>query len=107
MSGFKRKPLQSADELTEALRGHAGSLPAVTGGVAEPQGRAGQEGRPKPRKTVQVNFNCTEEMARLIAQLAAEAGSTRRMLARLLRDAGHSVPEADLNPSDNRRRWTD
>jgi hypothetical protein len=108
MSGFKRKPLQTADELTEALRDHAGSLPAVTGGITESSyGRAGQEARPKPRKTVQVNFNCTEEMARLIAQLATESGSTRRMLARLLRDAGHSVPEADLNPLDNRRRWMD
>ncbi len=49
MSGFKRKPLQTADELTEALRGHAGSLPAVTGGVAEPRGRAGK-GSPKTPK---------------------------------------------------------
>jgi hypothetical protein len=56
---------------------------------------------------VQVNFSCTEDMARLIAQLAVEAGSTRRMLARLLRDAGHSVPPADLQPIDNRRRWSD
>jgi hypothetical protein len=108
MSGFKRKPLQTADELTEALRGHAGALPTATG-RPDPavQGRGGEGSRPKAPKTVQVNFSCTKDMARLIAQLAVEAGSTRRMFARLLLDAGHNVPAADLNPPDNRRRWAD
>jgi hypothetical protein len=106
MSGLKRKPLP--EDLTAALRNHAAVLPAATGGGEERQGRERGEGvRPRAPKTVQVNFSCTEEMARLIARLAAEAGSTRRMFARLLRDAGHVVPGADLNPPDNRRRWAD
>lgn len=106
MSGFKRKPMPSADELTEALRGHASELPTATGGGMDgPVPRGGEGGRPKAPKTVQINFNGTEELARLIAKLAQNAGSTRRLIARMLKDAGHIVPEADLNPTDNRRRW--
>ena len=104
MSGLKRKPMP--DELTAALRGHAAGLPTATGEAPAPLGRAGEGGRAKAPKTVQVNFSCTEDMARMIAELAAEAGSTRRFIARLLRNAGHTVPQADLQPIDNRRRWT-
>jgi hypothetical protein len=49
----------------------------------------------------------TEDLARVIAREAAKAGSTRRFIARLMRDAGYEVPAADLNPPDNRRRWTE
>jgi hypothetical protein len=105
LAEFKRKPLP--DELTAALRTHASGLPSATGAPAEPQGRGGEGVRPRPPKTVQINFSATEDMARLVAHLAAEAGSTRRMFARLLRDAGHAVPSADLNPPDNRRRWSE
>src|SRR5450755_4282483 len=107
MSGFKRKPMPSADELNAALRGHASELPTATGGTESPGRREGEGARPKAPKTVQINFNGTEDLACLIARLAQEAGSTRRFIARLLRDAGHVVPEADLNPPDNRRRWNE
>jgi hypothetical protein len=53
---------------------------------------------------VQVNFKASEEFADLIAREAEKAGSTRRLIARLMRDAGHPVPDADVNPPDNRRR---
>jgi hypothetical protein len=94
VSGFKRKPL-AEDDLTQALKASTGHLPTVVG-----------QGRSKVPKTVQVNFNASEMLARLIAQEAAKVGGTRRLVARLLRQAGHEVPEADLNPPDNRRRWT-
>jgi hypothetical protein len=104
MADFKRKPMP--DELTAALRAGVQGVPSA---VAEqpPANRGGEVGRPKAPKTVQINFNGTEELARLIAKLAQEAGSTRRLIARLLKDAGHTVPDADLNPSDNRRRWSE
>jgi hypothetical protein len=54
---------------------------------------------------VQINWNASEQLARLIAQEAAKVGSTRRFIARLMKQAGYDVPEADLNPADNRRRW--
>jgi hypothetical protein len=105
MSTFKRKPLP--DEVNAALKSHASSFPSAmspnTPSAADlPQ--AGEGRAPKAPPTVQCNFNCTVEMADLIAELAQQAGSTRRAIARLLRDAGHAVPAADLDPFDNRRR---
>jgi hypothetical protein len=44
-------------------------------------------------------------MARIVAQEAARLGSTRRLFAKLLRDAGHDIPDADVNPAMNKRRW--
>jgi hypothetical protein len=106
MSGFKRKPMP--DELTEALRGHAANLPSVMPSVPQPASREGEGGGPRPKapKTVQINWNASEQLARLIAQEAAKVGSTRRFIARLMKQAGYEVPEADLNPADNRRRWS-
>jgi hypothetical protein len=98
MSGFKRKPL--TDDITEALRAHTAHIPATTGQV-QPIG----QGRGRAPKTVQINFNASEAMARVVAQEAAKLGSTRRLFAKLLRDAGHDIPEADLNPMVNKRRW--
>jgi hypothetical protein len=98
MSGFKRKPLE--DDITEKLRAHTAHIPATTGQL-QPTG----QGRGKAPKTVQINFNASESMARVVAQEAAKLGSTRRLFAKLLRDAGHDIPEADLNPMVNKRRW--
>jgi hypothetical protein len=109
MSGLRRKPLP--DELNAALRGHASVLPAATVSPApatqEQRGRVGEGGRLRAPRTVQVNMAVTEELARIISKEAAKAGSTRRFIARLMRDAGYDVPEADLNPPDNRRRWVE
>ena len=103
MSTFKRKPLP--DEVNAALKSHASSFPSTMGATTMAELPSAGEGRaPKAPPTVQCNFNCTVEMADLIAELAQQAGSTRRAIARLLRDAGHAVPAADLDPFDNRRR---
>ncbi len=59
---------------------------------------------PKRERTEQINFWASREMAELVARLAVEHGSVRRLFARLLRDAGHAVPEADLAPPPGRRR---
>ena len=107
MAEFKRKPM--ADELTAALKAGVHNVPSA---IVEPprpapaQASGGGEGgrQPKAPKTVQVNFNASEEFADLIAEEAMKAGSTWRFLARVLRDAGFRVPEADLSPMDNRRR---
>lgn len=109
MSGFKRKPMP--EELTEALRDHAANLPAVKPSSppapqAASRGGEGASPHPRPPKTVQINWNASEQLARTIAIEAAKVGSTRRFIARLMKQAGFDVPEADLNPADNRRRWT-
>lgn len=99
MNGFKRKPLEE-DDITERLRAHTSHIPSTTGQI-QPIG----QGRGRAPKTVQVNFNASETMAKIIAQEAAKLGSTRRLFAKLLKDSGHDIPEADLNPMMNKRRW--
>lgn len=56
---------------------------------------------------MQINLRASKDMAWLVARLSAERGSTHRLIAQLLRLEGHDVPEADLNPHDSRRRFTD
>jgi hypothetical protein len=92
---FKPRPLET-EELNRALSSYAGTIPTVTAPVA-----ASTSAR---TRIVQVNFKCSEGMAETIARLGREAGSTRRFLARLLVDAGHPVPECDVNPPDPRKR---
>ena len=54
--------------------------------------------------TEQINFRGSSGLARLLARLAVEQGSIRLAIARLLADAGHEVPEVDLQPPPGRRR---
>jgi hypothetical protein len=105
---FKPKPLPS--ELNDALRGNVVGLPTTSPESREPDRheRAGEGGRKERERrappTVQLNVAVTEELADMIADEAVKAGSTRRWLARLMKDAGYPVPAADLTPVDNRRR---
>ena len=74
--------------------------PAVTRGRIE-------EGMPPRRRvtspTVLVNFKATLPFAKLISEVSGKEGGVRRMIARMLKDAGHDVPENDLKPTVNRR----
>ncbi len=95
MSKFVPKRVSGADlaaQLAEATVDLPAALPAT------------QFSRQRPPSVVQVNFKASEEFADLIAREAEKAGSTRRLFARLMRDAGFNVPEADVSPPDNRRR---
>ncbi|WP_143018246.1 hypothetical protein [Belnapia rosea] len=88
-----------------------GDLPATTGTrvEVEPSAKhrqAATEAAPKV-ELVQVNFRASKGLAKLIARLSAERGSTRRLVAQLLQLDGHEVPEVDLNPPDTRRRYDD
>jgi len=96
----KRTPPAELTRIVEAEAGRA--LPTTT----PPVGPAGQPTRPRAEPTVQINFRATVPMAKLIATLAArEGGSTRKLFARLLADAGHAVPDSDLHPQVNKRRY--
>jgi hypothetical protein len=105
--GLKRKPLPA--ELNEALRGAVSGLPSATSeqgrGVdhAPPLPPARRE-RQKAPPVVQVNFGCSEQMAEVISREADKVGSTRRFIARLLKDAGFEISDFDVNPVDNRKR---
>ena len=100
MSPFKPKRV-SGSELAAQLSGATANLPAQVPTAPDPQPIYERE-RPPP--VVQVNFKASEVFADLIAREGEKAGSTRRFLARLMRSAGYEVPEADVNPPDNRRR---
>jgi len=108
MAELKAKPLPA--ELNQALRGGMTGIPTATGDSSQPElERRGEsaELKEKPRRappTVQLNVAITEELADTIAGEAVRAGSTRRWLARLMKNAGYPVPEADLTPFDLRRR---
>jgi len=54
---------------------------------------------------MQINFRVSAEFARLIATEAEKAGGMRRWFAGLVQQAGHEVPEIDINPPTSRREW--
>lgn len=96
---FKPKRVSGAD-LAAQISGATANLPAAVPVLSIVPDTSKQ--RPPP--VVQINFKASETFADLIAREAEKAGSTRRLFARLMRDAGYNVPEADVNPPDNRRR---
>jgi hypothetical protein len=102
MSTFKPKRV-SGSELAAQLAGATANLPAQVP-PPSPASVAQTSARERPPPVVQVNFKASEVFADLIAREGEKAGSTRRFLARLMREAGYEVPEADVNPPDNRRR---
>ena len=99
MSSFKPKRVSGAD-LAAQLSGATANLPAAIPVLSIVPDVLKQ----RPPAVVQINFKASETFADLIAREAEKAGSTRRLFARLMRDAGYDVPDADVNPPDNRRR---
>ena len=99
---FKPKRVTGA-ELTAQISGATAHLPAAAP-APPPVAATPAPVSAKAPKKVQINFQASEAFAELLAQEAEKAGSTRRFLARLMRDAGYDVPEADVNPPDTRRR---
>jgi hypothetical protein len=103
MSTFKPKRVSGAD-LVSQIGSATASLPASVPMVPIAAPAPAMAPKPQPLKKVQINFQASEQFADLVAIEAEKAGSTRRFFARLLRDAGYDVPEADVNPPDTRRR---
>jgi hypothetical protein len=108
VSNFKPKP--PPDELTAAFKSHLRSMPTAVVDEArsmvapESADREGEGRRRKAPPVVQLNLNITEELADIITEQARKAGSTRRFIARLMKDAGFAVPDADLTPYMNVRK---
>ena len=80
---------------TSAINPQAVATPVVVPAVAP---------SPTSTATEQINFRGSPELARILARLAVDQGSIRLVVARLLKDAGHPVPDADLVPPPGRRR---
>lgn len=104
MAAFKRTPVErpSGAELVKQIAAETAELPPTKRAPALPR----QPSPPPllPTATEQINFRGSPEMARILARLAAEQGSIRLVIARMLVDAGHAVPDADLMPPPGRRR---
>jgi hypothetical protein len=94
---FKKKPTGAA------LQGLIGATTEDLPSAAPPP-KATMLGRGRAPPTVQVNFRCTEEMARALGRRAIQEGSTRKVIAQMLANAGDEIPEADLNPPITPRR---
>ena len=93
MSSFKPKRVSGADLVAQLSPATTALPPAMPPAPVH---------RPPP--TVQINFKASEAFADLVAREAEKEGSTRRFFARLMRQVGYDVPEADVNPVDTRRR---
>lgn len=107
MAGLKRTPVDrpSGAELVRQIAAETAELPP-TRREPEPDARVDQAA-PVPvmsTATEQINFRGSPELARILSRLAAEQGSIRLVVARLLLEAGHQVPPADLVPPPGRRR---
>jgi len=92
---IKRTPIArpSGAELVAMIAPETGELPPTR-----------RESAPSSTATEQINFRGSPEMAQILAKLAAEQGSIRLVIARLLRDRGHPVPMVDLALPPGRRR---
>jgi hypothetical protein len=95
MAGLKRTPVRpSGAELVAQIASETTDLPP-TKREPEPPRQAAPAAAVTPTATAteQINFRGSPELARILARLA-----------RLLLDAGHPVPDADLVPPPGRRR---
>ena len=108
MAGLKRTPVgrPSGAELVRQIAVETETLPPTR---REPIEHVSPTPAPAPLSggptaTEQINFRGSPELARILARLAAEQGSIRLVVARLLQQAGHLVPDADLVPPPGRRR---
>ncbi len=106
---FKPKAVRPSSQQLLATVGRvaaeSGQLPTVPGAIAE-RDRAGEPLSTRRRSapaTVLVNFKATMPFAKLIAEASAKEGGVRRMVARMMQEAGYDVPEHDLRPAVNRR----
>jgi hypothetical protein len=91
----------SGAELVRQIASETADLPPTR---REPELLRPGASPPTSTATEQINFRGSPELARILARLAADQGSIRLVVARLLCDAGYSVPEADLAPPPGRRR---
>ena len=103
MASLRRTPVArpSGAELVRQIASETAELPPTR---REPELSQPTASPPANTATEQINFRGSPELARILARLAAEQGSIRLVVARLLREAGYTVSEADLAPPPGRRR---
>ncbi len=105
---FKPKSVRPSSQELLATVGRVAAESGQLPTAQEPAVRTkAGEGAPATRRsagpTVLVNFKATLPFAKLIAEASAKEGGVRRMIARMMKEAGYDVPEHDLKPVVNRR----
>ncbi len=107
---FKPKSVRPSSQELLATVGRVSAENGQLPTAQEPgaQGRGGEGSRPTRKAaspTVLVNFKATLPFAKLISEASTKEGGVRRMIARMMKEAGYDVPEHDLNPPVNRRSY--
>ena len=105
---FKPKSVRPSSQELLATVGRVsaenGQLPTAQQSGAQSRGGEGRGvTRQATSPTVLVNFKATLPFAKLISEASTKEGGVRRMIARMMKEAGYDVPEHDLNPPVNRR----
>ncbi len=105
---FKPKAVRPSSQELLATVGRVAAEGAQLPTAQQLPGRSGAgEGEQPVRRsappTVLVNFKATLPFAKLIFEASAKEGGVRRMVARMMKEAGYDVPDHDLKPTVNRR----
>lgn len=105
---FKPKSVRPSSQELLATVGRvaaeSGQLPTARVPAVPAKGGEGAAAtRRAAAASVLVNFKATLPFAKLIAEASAKEGGVRRMIARMMKEAGYDVPEHDLKPAVNRR----
>lgn len=105
---FKPKSVRPSSQELLATVGRVAAQNGQLPTAPEPVTAEMRVGRAPPARriagpTVLVNFKATLPFAKLIAEASEKEGGVRRMIARMMKEAGYDVPEHDLKPTVNRR----
>lgn len=101
-------PRENAQELTSRLRGAVQNLPSArppkTPDAVGPQQSDVKQSLPT---SMQINFRASPAMAKVLYELQRDAGNigVRRLIARMLAEKGHEIPDEDLSPKFTRRSY--
>lgn len=101
-------PRESAQELTSRLRGAVQNLPSARPPDAPVVTSPEQQAVKQPLPTsMQINFRASPAMAKVLHELQRDAGNIgiRRLIARMLAEKGHEIPDEDLSPKFTRRSY--
>ena len=60
---------------------------------------------PKAEPSLMMSFKASKPFAKMLAEAAEPEGGLRRLIARVFKEAGYPVPEADLVNTKKRRTY--
>lgn len=111
MSGFKPKRIE--EPVAEPARPTSAEIAATIGPLASgliPTTRpapvaAAEVPKAKAEPPLMMSFKASKDFARMLAKAAEPEGGLRRLVARVFKEAGYPVPDADLKEARRRRTY--